>query len=232
MKRIYTILCIPLICCAHICAQVVPVEDYLQQAGVYAEIYNGKIEESYNTVLYKNLPYYINSDFTEASIVYKNNYYPHQKARLDLYREQLAVVPPGTQLAVVLGSSNIEKVYMHGKTFVWLTPSKAGGLKPGYYMLLSEGAKTQLFCKEKYTIRKNLSQERVFFYFDHEIRYYLLYNNRHYAVKNKGSFSKLFPQYKKQINQFVKDNKLNFKHNPIESLTALAVYCEELTGWE
>jgi len=47
-------------------------------------------------------------------------------------------------------------------------------------------------------------------------------------VKNKGSFSKLFPKYKKQINQFVKNNNLNFNKNTDISLASLAGYCEEL----
>ena len=92
---------ITIICCAHINAQLVPVEDYLQQAGCHAEIYNGKVEEVYNSLIYKELPYYKNADFTESSIIYKGNYYPLQKARLDLFREQLVILSPEIQLFII-----------------------------------------------------------------------------------------------------------------------------------
>ena len=214
-------------CCIPLKAQESPVKNYFQQAGYHAEIYNGKMEDIYNPRRYRNLPYYMSSDFVESSIVYRKNLYPSQRVRLDLFKEQLVVVPPGKQ-PIVLAPSNVEKVYMYGKTFVWLSLPKGSELKDGYYMQLFDGEKMQLFCKEKYDIRKSLQSEYVTFHFEHEIKHYLFYNDRYRAVKNKDSFSKIFPQYKKQINQFAKDHKLDFKKDPNGSLTSLAAYCENL----
>lgn len=228
MKRAYTGLCMAIIGCVCVSAQQVPVEDYLKQAGYHAEIYNGKVEKIYNTGIYKNLPYYRSADFTEAAVTYRGNYFPNQKARIDLYREQLIIVPPGKQYPIAVGFANTEKIEIYGKTFIGLTPPKESKLVSGYYIRLLKGREMQLLCKERYTPQKSLQQDRVVYYFDHEKRYYLKYNNRYHPVKNKGSFSKIFPQYKKQINKFLKEHKLDFKQNPDESLTALTGYCEEL----
>jgi len=228
MKRMCIILCVTIICCTHTIAQETVVSNYLQEAGTFAEIYNGRIEAAYNMVLYENLPYYKNSDFTEVTVFYRKNYYPNQKARLDLFREQLVVVPPGKQYAVVVGAKNVEKICMYGKTFVWISPPKEHRLKEGYYMQLKDGGKTQLFCKETYLPQKRTQYPNVTFRFDHKIQYYLQYNNQYHAVKNKASFTKIFPQYKKQINKFVKGHSLDFKQNPDGSLIVLANYCEEL----
>ncbi|MDR0231120.1 MAG: hypothetical protein LBI82_03260 [Dysgonamonadaceae bacterium] len=222
------IICITIICYTHINAQDNPVANYLQQVGEYAEIYNGKMEKNYNMVQYANLPYYINSDFTETSIVYKKNHYPNQKARLDLFREQLVVMPKGTQYAVEICSSDVESVYMYGKTFVWLAPPKENKLKTGYYIHLAEGEKMQLFCKVSYSLWQKLQQNGAVSYFEPETRYYLRYDNRYYPIKNQSSFSKLFPRYKKQINKFAKDHQLNFKRLADNSFVSLAGYCEEL----
>jgi len=202
-----------------------PIINYLQQAEDFAEIYNGRMEALYNITQYKNLPYYKNSDFTEASIVYKNIYYPNQKVRLDLFKEQLILLPPKKQFGIVLNFQKVEKVDMYSKTFVRLIPPPESGLKPGFYIRLFDKEKIKLYRKEHFSIQPI---ELIYYGFDLGIRFYLYYNNRYYPVKNKGSFSKLFPQYKKQINKFAKDNKLNFKENPDESLTALADYCEKL----
>jgi len=211
-------------CCIRISAQDAPVVDYLQQVKYYADIYNGRMEPVYSTMVYEDLPYYKNSDFTDASFVYKDNYYPNQKARLDLFKEQLIILPPEKKFGIILSSQNVDRVSMYNRTFVLLNPPKESGIKNGYYMQLSEGEKVKLFCKETCSIR----QKQITYSFDHKITYYLLYGNRYYTVKNKGSFSKLFPQYKKQINQYVKDHKLNFRQNAEASLTFLAQYCEEL----
>ena len=214
------------LCFAPMNAQNNPVVNYLQQTGDYAEIYNGKLESVYNTLIYENFPYYTNADFVDATVVYRNNYYPDQKARLDLYAEQLILLPPDKRFGVIVSSKNVQKVVMYNKSFVWLTPSKDSGLKQGYYIQLYEGRKIQLFCKQYYSLQQQ--QGKITYYFELKTRYYLFYNSKYYSVKNKGVFNKLFPQVKKQINQFVKNSHLNFKQNTDESLTLLAGHCEEL----
>jgi len=231
--RILFIIGITIVCYTHLFAQENPVENYLQQVGNYADIYNGKIETYYNILLYENLPYYRSPDFTEATVIYRKNYYPNQKVRLDLFREQLLLLAPEKQIGIILNSSNVEKVIMYGKTFLWLNPAKESGLKQGYYIHLLEGKKMQLFCKESYILQQNplvYGDRNIKFYrFDHNARYYLLYDGLYYMVKNDGSFSKLFPQYKKQIKQFTKERKLNFKkENRDTSFVSLTGYCEEL----
>lgn len=217
-------LCMTISCYARIIAQTNPVENYLKQVGDCAEIYNGKMETNYNSLLYENLPYYKNADFTDASITYRDNYYPGQRVRLDLFKEQLILLPPEKQFGTILSSQNVEKVFMYNKTFVWLVPPKESGLKTGFYIQLLDGAKIRLLCKESFYLQSKLTT----YYFIQNVRYYFLYNDRYYPAKNKGSFTKLFPQYKKQINQFSKTHSLNFKQNADESLVSLAGYCEEL----
>jgi len=196
----------------------------MQQTGDYADIYNGKVEANYNILQYVNLPYYNSRDFTDAAVIYRKNYYPNQKVRLDLFRELLITLPPDKQYGVVVRSSDVDKVFMYNKTFKWLVPPDESGLKPGYYIHLSEGKKLQLFCKESFS----LQQQLLTYSFDRKVRYYLQYNNRFSTVKNKGSFSKLFPRYKKQINQFAKNHQLNFSKDKEKSLISLSGYCEEL----
>jgi len=215
-------------------AQENPVGNFLQQAGSNADIYNGKIEANYNVFQFDNLPYYKNPELTAATIIYRKSYYPRQRVRLDLFKEQLIVSTPDGRYGIVLYSPDVEKVVMYNKTFRWLNPAKESGLKPGFYIHLEEGKKVQLFCKESYTSQQNAitvnsNRNTRFYRFDLDIRYYLLYDNRYYPVKNKGSFTKLFSQYKKQINQFSKEHKLKFeKEEKDESLTSLAGYCDEL----
>ena len=218
------IFCITVISYLQINAQDSPVVSYLAQANDFADIYNGRIEPVYHSLIYENLPYYNNSDFTEAAIVYKGNYYPNQKARLDLYKEQIIVLPPEKRHGIILSSQNASKVFMYNRTFVLLNPQKDSGIKKGYYIQLLEGRKIQLYRKENFSTR----QKQKYDFFDLNVNHYLFFNDRYYNVKNKGSFSKIFPQYKKQINQYVKSSKLKFGQNTENDLTSLAAYCEEL----
>jgi len=232
-RRTLFVLCMAIACYTRIIAQENPVENYLQQAGDYIDIYNGQMEASYNILLYDNLPYYNSPNLENATIFYRKCYYPNQKARLDLFREQFIVSTTDGRYGIILNPSNVEKIIMYGKTFRWLNPAKESGLKQGYYIHLSEGKSLQLFAKESYTLQPNMLtsgyRDKRLYRFDQSMRYYLLYGGKYNMVKDKNSFSNLFPQYKKQINQFVKDHHLKFKkENSAESLTSLAAYCDEL----
>ena len=223
-KLYILIFSVTIICHTQANAQDSPVMNYLKQVGDFADIYNGRIEPIYHSLLFDNLPYYLNSDFVEASVIFKNKYYPNQKARLDLFKEQLIILPPEKRHGIVISSQNVDKVFMYNRIFVFLNLPKESGIKKGYYIQLFKGEKVTLLRKETYTIR----QKQITSIFDNNTRFHLFYNKRYYTVKNKGSFTKLFPQYKKQINQYAKAHKLDFGQNAEVSLAVLAGYCEEL----
>ena len=224
IRSYISIFCITFIYFTQINAQDSPVINYLKQASDFAEIYNGRIEPVYHSLIYENFPYYNNSDFTDATIIFRDNYYPNQKVRLDLYKEQLIILPQEKRHGIILSSQNVNKVLIYNRTFVVLNPQKDYGIKKGYYIQLFEGKKIQLYRKEYFSIRQKQNYES----FDLNINHYLFFNDRYYSVKNKGSLSKIFPQYKKQINQYVKNNKLKFGKNAESGLSSLAAYCEEL----
>jgi len=216
------------ICYTQVSAQDSPVENYFQQVGDYADIYNGRLETAYNTLQYKDLPYYKSVDYTDATIIYKNTVYPGQKVRLDLYKEQLILLSPGKRYGIILNPQHVGKVYMYDKTFVWLVPPKESGLRDGYYIQLWEGKEIQLFSKVDYSVQEDKSSRRTYYYFEQKTRHYLSYNDRYYAVKNRASFTRIFKQHKKQINKYYRNSRLNFKQDGDKSLTSLAEYCEGL----
>ena len=209
-------------------------DDYLKKVESYAEIYNGKIEMLYSPKQYNNFPYYFNSDFTEGEITYRKNIYSKQQVRLDLYKEQLIVVIPEKHYRVVVNPEGLERVSLYGKTFVWRVSSQKNKLKTGYYMVLFEGKDLGLFYKENFSPRGSERQDMItgrrisVFDFDKKTQYYVWYKDQYHSVKNKNSIKKLFPQYKKQIDRFLKENRLDFSNNKDYSLTLLSSYCEEL----
>jgi hypothetical protein len=205
-------------------AQTNTVDRYIEKVGDHIGIYNGAIETTYNPKLYENFPYYKSSDFVKGEIVFRNVYYPNQRVRLDLFNEQLIALMPGKQYGIIINSNGVDTVKIEDDLFVWQSPADKNGLKQGYYLFLFGGNQLKLFCKEKFI----LDQKGIISRFEHQIKYYVLLNDQYYSVKNKGSLTKLFPQYKKQINKFAKDHKLNFNQDQSQSLVLLVNYCEEL----
>jgi hypothetical protein len=211
-----------------VCAQDAPVGTYFDRAGAYADIYNGRMELAYSKMLYRGAPYYRNADYVETAVMFRDNYYEHLKARLDLFREQLVVLTPDRPFSIVLDPPKANKIWMYGKVFVWLEPPKTGGMRAGYYMQLLDGTHMQLFGKERQMEKKREEHQQMVLYFDREVRYYLLHDGQWRPVKNRASFTRMFPQYKKQIKRFAKEQRLDFRERPEESLAALTAYCESI----
>ena len=199
-------------------------ESYLDTVGDYAAIYNGKIEAIYAVNIYKNLPYYGTADFVPGEVIYKNRLYPNQQLKLDLYKEQLLVLTPQRHFGIVLESKDVKEATLYGKTFIWYESEQSKDLKSGFYIQLHKGEDMVLLSKMSFTTNIELTKIS----FSSKTRFYFLYDGNHYAVKNKNSFVKIFPKYKNQINQFVKEQKLKFGSASENSLTLLAQYCEKL----
>ncbi|GHV70691.1 hypothetical protein FACS189420_2860 [Bacteroidia bacterium] len=219
--RIYALLWLIVFCRPPSSAQNTVVSDYLTRTGEYAGIYNGQIKTSYNPSFYDNNPFHKSPDFADAEIVYKGLSYPGQKAVLDLYEEQLILLSPQKHYGIIVDPGKVDKVFFKDETFIWLDKSN---ISKGFYRLLSEEKQLKLVFKERFI----LNTTKILRHFDRETRYYLYYKERYYTVKNKKSFTNLFPQYKKQINAFAKEQKLDFKNNADRCLTLLADYCDTL----
>jgi hypothetical protein len=186
------------------------------------------MEVVYKSSLFENLPYYLSDNYTDATITWRNNVYPNQKARLDMYKEQLILLLPEKRYAIIVDPQNVDEVMLYGKTFIWLTPPKESKLKTGYYIRIMEGEQIKLLSKEIISTHTKNESLTAVTSFTHKTRFYLVCQNQYYQVKNAGSFSKIFPEHKKQIHTFIRSNGLNFKQNIEYSLAIIAGFCDEL----
>lgn len=198
--------------------------DYISKTGLFTRIYSGKIESSYSPRLYRESPYYGGKDYVEGSIVFDNILYPGLIMRLDLYKQQVVVFSPANQ--AIAFPKRVQKVYIYGKTFIWVVPSEDCGLKrEGFYISYLDGKKLKLLCEERIFIHDQKAMPLVF---ESNTRYYLGINGKYYHVRNKSDFLRLFPEHKKQINKYARDSQLDFIYNKEQSMTALAAFCDKL----
>lgn len=205
-------------------SQNLPVKEYIDKSSNYGILFRGMVEQNYNPYIYANQPYYISSDFSTGDIYYKKRKYPAQKMRLDFFKDQLIILSPDNYNLIV-GHQGVDSFYIHNKLFVYYIPEKKIELKDGYYLLLHQGEKIKILAKG--TANLNTPKTELA-HFSTTIRYYGIYNTKSYTIRNRTSFSKIFPQYKKDINRFAKTRKLKFKEDIDKDIASMAAYCEEL----
>lgn len=73
--------------------------------------------------------------------------------------------------------------------------------------------------------RLNANAEGVFAY---RTAYFLIDNNNRFYVPTSGSIRKLYPAHRKQIDQYLKENPVDFAKEP--DLLRLLAYCDSLPG--
>lgn len=213
--------------CYSIChAQNELIDHYLKEAGDYALIYSGELETNYHPFLFENNPYYGFQEYAPGEVIYRGNLYTHQHLRWDLYKKNLIVLTPQSHLGVILNPRHISEFRLHGRTFIHLTPPDGSGLKQDYYAQLFKGEKIQLLGY--HTVNLESFSDKVEKRFAFTNRYYILWNGTFFLAKNAKSFTKLFPEYKKLIKRFVKDNSLSFSKDRENSLIKLAQFTEEI----
>ena len=193
-------------------SQTHPIESYLKAAGDHATIYNGEIEFTYSLAQYENLPYFQSDEFTSGEIIFRGNRYLGLALHLDLYKDQLSALNPGSRYSIIINNEGIEQVKLHNATFIYFrsTPNTT------YYIAHISAEKI---------IKTGKHQTE---YFTYKAKYYLEYNGVYYSVSNKKTFARIFPEQRKLISRYVRKHKLNFRHDTDASLTALTNYCEEL----
>jgi hypothetical protein len=185
-------------------------EQYLDEARNQALIYTGKEPQPYAPHI-TNHPYFKSGLFTGGVLSYDGIRYPNVTLMFDSYRDQLIVLSPGTHSHLILQSNKVDYAEMFGYRVIYFSPD---GLKnspsEGYYLLLYDG-KCKVLEKQSCSLFETRKNEVREGYFNKSSKYYVLKDGVYHMVKSKGSVLKIFEPHKRELNQYSRQQQLNFR---------------------
>ena len=204
------------------------IENYLTEAKAYAVLYTGKTEMPYNN-RFTNHPYFETDRYVSGTLCYNRLVYRDVMMRIDLYRDELTVVSPYIPYRIVLNIEKFDYAVLNGSTIIKSNDEKE--LQRKFLVLLHSGTypvvrKHQLSIREEISTSERLSTR----YFQIKHQYEVYVDGKPYPVKNKNSIVKLFADRKKELNEYAKLHKLNFKKQTELSIIALVNHYENLTS--
>jgi hypothetical protein len=204
---------------------------YFQSLGDQSGLYNGSQYPGY-AFGFKDggHPFFYTDVILKGSIVYDKLLYP--KAGL-LYDEVMEVVLfQGATFRIQLISEKISHFSVLGNNFIRVVKDSSNRtlVSTGFYQLLYEG-KITVLKKEVKSIREVLisNAEGIYRYIDIKKYFYIRKNNEYYLVKSKKTIFKLFKEQKREMQQYIKQNRLNFKKDPDSLVVKLSAYYDQLT---
>jgi len=198
--------------------QTVGAQTYFSAASDFARLYVGPVEPQYSKTLWHDLPYYQgNTNMYKGRVSYHGVVYDDVQLRFDQLKQCIIVLPPGEKTFCIPEQEYVDWFEMDGHRYVHDVEDSLR-----YASLLCDGTANGI--RLYHSVWKVFDRERTF-----GGKKYLktLATKEHYTVvtadgamyhvKRAKDVAKLFPEQKKQIKQFVRNNRLSFSRREREN---------------
>ena len=206
------------------------VNGFNKAIGQQSRLFNGPAYISYNFNSKTNANFKDTTAFNIGTVNYDGIVYTNVPLMYDLHRDLLI-----SQLTngILIYSFISEKVYtfdLLDHHFVQLQADSVNKqMDVGFYDELYHH-KLRLLARRT----KNLQQEASGLVIDNvfisKTSYYLKKGNTYYNVNSQGKFFDVLKDKKKELKQYLKDNKIRFRDNPERAMVTLAAYYDHLTN--
>lgn len=196
--------------------------------GPQSRLYNGEKYEFYDPAIKGNPYFMLATDWNTGTIVYDGFTYTNVKIRYDLYKDLLIIPLYKSFLKMSLINDKVSSFDLLEHHFIYI---KSGtSVKAGYYDQLYAG-KIQVLCKRDESIQQEHGfNGAITSYFLPLTDYYIYKNGTYTTVNSKGAFLDVLKDKKKDIQQFIRVNRLKFKKGDKEqAMVKVAAYYDHLT---
>lgn len=202
---------------------------YHQQLGDQSAIFNGRLYTGYAFTFKEGIPYFLSAEFRQESIVYDGIKFDDVPLLYDDLLEVIITKDKGYWVQLVnerVGSFNIANYHFIRIVVDSLERSLSG---TGYYEVLYQGHSTVLKKSIKKIKEELSSTEGVLRSIEQTDRLYVKMGKAYFPVKNKKEMLTTFSDHRKEIQQFLRKNKLKFRKDKSNTLTRVTAYYDQLT---
>ena len=203
---------------------------YFKQLGDQSKLYNGSQYASYGFVFKTGSPYYKSDQFTYGSVLYDGILFNNLPLLYEDLRELLITKKEGYLLQLI--TARVSAFTISGHQFIRLVAdsSNRGISKTGFYEVLYPGR--SLVLKKTYKNIQDVASvsEGLSHFIEESDSYFIKKGNSFIRVKSKNEMFDIFPDHQKEIQLFIKKNKLNFRKDEENTLTQVAAYYDQIAG--
>jgi hypothetical protein len=202
---------------------------YKRQLGDQSPFYNGSRYSPTGFIFRTGSPYFLSDSFSRGSVVYDDLQFEGLNLLYEDLREQL--VSKNDNYLLQLVNQRISSFIISGHSFIRLLAdsSNAGIPKTGFYEILYPGRSRVLKKTYKTIIEEpSVYENAVIRHIEESENYYIKIGNSYKRVKSNGELLELMHDHQKEIQKFIKKNKLNFRRNKENGLIQVAGYYDQI----
>jgi len=240
------VICIVLLTCSQCFAQTA-VPDTLKQQPAYANavrLYNAALgnqsplytgpEYNFYDPIIKGSPFLLESNsFSTGAVFYDNVQYTGVPLLYDMYADKLVALLYNNFAKYMLIKERVKTFDINAHHFVHIvvdsTAAKKPVIKSGYYDERYNGKIAVLVKRGKtiQTISGGLIAAESSFNISTD--YFLKKEDTYYSISGESSLLNVLKDYKKELQQYIKSNKIKFRKSPEDAMVKIATYYDHLT---
>lgn len=204
---------------------------YYDQLGDQSRLFNGSLYTPFEYTFREGSPYFLSNKATQGSfVVYDSMLFINVPLIYEDYRQKLVSVDQGFRLQLI--NERVNSFTMAGHHFVRVYPGSGykGLPDSAYYELLYPG-RTGVLKRTKKTTREVLSSsEGTIRFVDQSDRYFIYVGKSWIYVRSRRDLLKILDDHRKEIQRFIKKNKLKYRKDSDNTLIQVAGYYDQITN--
>lgn len=191
-----------------------------------APVYNGRLYHPFGTLNDNGHTFFLSDKYVSGTIIYDGFSFSGLNIRYDILRDQLVLLNPDQTAAILVIKAHVDSFYLHNHRYIHLKPNSKDVRNfpaPGYYDVLYDG-KVTLLAKRIKAVSEKITPTRVEKTVSQEDNYFLLKNSEYSALRNKKILLKLLQSTQIENQQFMRENKLDFKKDKENAMVRLVKF--------
>ena len=192
-------------------------------------LFNGSQYIPYATTIRDDHPYFLSGTMTMGDIVYDSVLFEDVSMFYDLVKEQVVIDDPYKIYKISLINEKVSAFSLLNHNFIRLEADSInkGVIRTGFYEVLYKGNIT-LYEKEIKKIQEVINNQELYRIIIPQNNFYLDIGGKFYQVNRKKSLLKILGKRRKEIQQYLRKNKLNYQKDKENTLVKVVTYYDSL----
>lgn len=207
------------------------IQNYNTAIGENSRLYNGPEYEQYDATIKGNAYYDEVNVWKIGSVYYDDVVYNNVPMMYDIYKDCVVVLYYNKVFRYTLLNDKLHYFNLAGRHFVSINADSLNnaGIRNGIYNQLYKG-KTEVLEKRSKTIQTATTENLERSFTASKKKIYLKKGAEYYNINGVSSILKVLQDKKKQVQLFIRDNRIKYKADPEQALVKIASYYDQLTN--
>ena len=206
------------------------VTGFYNAIGEQSRLYNGPEYNFYDPIIKGNAYFIDANNFANGTVEYDGFVYKNVPMMYDIYKDYVVVLLPNKSAKFRLINDRVQQFDLLDHHFVYLEASKDGkDINSGFYDQLYKG-KTEILAKRTKSIQGTSGVSgSIDTYFTAKREMYVKNNGKYFSANSQGQLLSAFKDKKRELNQYIRTNKIKFGEDQEQAAVKVAAYYDQLT---